>query len=333
VVIIAPEPDLHAQVVAKRVEELGGHAVILDSALFPTRWNLTVRISSDGYEEAVLEHDDLRLADQDIVGVWWRRPCWYRAAPEVAEANLRRFIALEAKQALEGWLHGLGSKVINPLAADTSAGYKLLQLQRAAEVGLKVPRTVATNSPRAAGEFTNTQAAVVYKPFTGADWQFIGTQRMTEDAKCHLDCVAHSPVLFQEEIAKSLDVRANIIDDTVYAIGVRSKHQRPPVDWRLDPDPEYTEHQLPPDIEQALILLMRNLGLRFGACDLAITDSGDYVFFEVNPGGQWLVAEIMTGQNLSHAFALALLEPPNYRPAVRRSSSTSRILVGGGMAS
>jgi glutathione synthase/RimK-type ligase-like ATP-grasp enzyme len=307
VVIIAPEHDLHAEVVAKRVEQLGGSAVVVDSALFPTDWSLTVHVSVNGRQEAVLQRGDVRISSEDIAGVWWRRPCWYRAAPAVTEANLRRFVALEAKQALEGWLHGLGRRVINPLSADTAAGYKLIQLRRAAEVGLRVPRTVATNSPRAAREFAMSEAAVVYKAFTGADWQFIGTQRLTEDARGHLDCVEYSPVLFQEEIAKSLDIRANVIDDRVYAIGVRSKHQSPPVDWRVDPDLEYFRHDLPADVEKGLIALVRELGLRFGACDLAIAKGGEYVFFEVNPGGQWLYAEIMTGQELSQAFATALL--------------------------
>jgi hypothetical protein len=62
---------------------------------------------------------------------------------------------------------------------------------------------------------------------------------------------------------------------------------------------------------------MAKLGLRFAACDLAITKRGDYVFFEANPGGQWLFAEIMTGQGISSAFARALLAPP------RRSQGNS----------
>ena len=50
---------------------------------------------------------------------------------------------------------------------------------------------------------------------------------------------------------------------------------------------------------------MDKLRLRFGECDLALTEGRDYVFFEVNPGGQWLFAEIMT----SVALARALLHP------------------------
>ena len=52
---------------------------------------------------------------------------------------------------------------------------------------------------------------------------------------------------------------------------------------------------------------MGDLGLRFAACDLALTEEGEYVFFEANTGGQWLFAEIMADQEISWAFARALL--------------------------
>ena len=40
---------------------------------------------------------------------------------------------------------------------------------------------------------------------------------------------------------------------------------------------------------------MRRLGLTFGAADLKVSDSGEYVFLEVNPQGQFLYVEILTG--------------------------------------
>lgn len=52
---------------------------------------------------------------------------------------------------------------------------------------------------------------------------------------------------------------------------------------------------------------MTKLKLRFAACDLALCEDGEYVFFEANSGGQWLFAEIMVGQEISRAFARALL--------------------------
>ena len=33
------------------------------------------------------------------------------------------------------------------------------------------------------------------------------------------------------------------------------------------------------------------MGLKFAAIDLALTPQGDYIFFELNPNGQWLWLE------------------------------------------
>jgi hypothetical protein len=74
VVIIAPESHVHAQVVAKRLEALGSKAIVLDSALFPTAWRLTVNISNDEHLNFILEHDGISLKEDDVAGVWWRRP-------------------------------------------------------------------------------------------------------------------------------------------------------------------------------------------------------------------------------------------------------------------
>ena len=45
--------------------------------------------------------------------------------------------------------------------------------------------------------------------------------------------------------------------------------------------------------------------LRYGI----LTSSGDYIFFEVNPSGQWLWIEHLTGLPISRAIAELLANP------------------------
>ena len=55
--------------------------------------------------------------------------------------------------------------------------------------------------------------------------------------------------------------------------------------------------------------MQRELGLRYGAYNFQIDAEGHYWFFEVNPGSQFLLVEIATGQPISRAFAGALMAP------------------------
>lgn len=327
VLIIAPANDPHACVVAKRLEALEAKPIILDSADFPGKWHLSFGVANGEPRRYVLGRNDVLLDEENLVGVWWRRPRLYIPSSDVQEAHLRRFITSESRAAFEGWLHCLGDRVINPIAADRAASYKLLQLQCAIEVGLKIPRSLATNSPVRARQFFEANGPqTVYKPFTAADWQLIATQRLTVDAMQHMEAVSYAPVIFQEEIRKVADIRVSILDGQVFPVLIRTKLKNAPIDWRVDPAREYVAHELPEPIKTSLLALMVKLGLRFAACDLALTEEGDYVFFEVNTGGQWLFAEIMADQEISWAFARALLRldrpagfvargdqiPPNY---------------------
>lgn len=308
VLIIAPENDPHACVVTKRLEALGARAVIVDSANFPSQWQVSVRTANEEPLRFTIGRNELELDENDVVGVWWRRPRRPVPSVEIRESHLRRFVALESRAEFEGWLHCLGDRVINPVAADHAASHKLLQLRCAADVGLTIPKSLATNSPTHARDFIETnRAGTIYKPFTATRWRLIGTQRLSADALDHLDAVTYSPVIFQEEIHKAAEVRVNMLDGQAFAVTIRSQHRDGLVDWRIAPTHEYSPHVLPATIEARLVALMANLGLRFAACDLALTEDGDYVFFEANSGGQWLFAEIMTGQEISWAFAEALL--------------------------
>ena len=307
VLIVAPKSDEHASVVAKRLESIGAEAVILDSAEFPSLWRLSVRISNRAAPGFVLERDGTVLNENNLAGVWWRRPHRYLPASDVVESHFRQFVLVEAREAFEGWLLSLGRRVINSPSAE-SAARKLVQLKYAVQAGLNIPKSIATNSPEQARSFYELIGPeTVFKPFTGPSWQMIATQRLTADALQHLQSVAHAPVIFQEEIRKTADIRVTIVDQEIFAVSIRSKREEPPIDWRIEADCEYAAHTLPAPVANSLLDLMNRLGLRFGACDLALMPDGQYVFFEVNPGGQWLFAEIMVGHPVSMALARALL--------------------------
>lgn len=323
VLIIAPANDPHACVVAKRLEALDADAVVLDSAEFPTRWGLSVGTANGEPWRFRLGRDELVLDEDGLAGVWWRRPRPCAPSGDVEEAHLRRFVASESRAAFEGWLHCLGDRVVNPIAADRAASHKLLQLRTAVEVGLEIPRTLATNSPAGAREFFEANGpGTVYKPFTAPDRQLVATQRLSADAAAHLDAVSYAPVIFQEEVRKVADVRVNVLDGQVFALLIRTRRVDASIDWRVDPAREYHPHALPEAVEAALVALTAKLGLRFAACDFGLTEDGRHVFFEVNTGGQWLFAEIMAGQEISRAFARALLRP--VRPCASVSADDDR---------
>jgi protein-L-isoaspartate(D-aspartate) O-methyltransferase len=60
----------------------------------------------------------------------------------------------------------------------------------------------------------------------------------------------------------------------------------------LDPTADNESHSyeiidVPGKVAVGVRMLLRRLGLRYGALDFAVTDSGQWLFYEINPNGQW----------------------------------------------
>jgi hypothetical protein len=64
-----------------------------------------------------------------------------------------------------------------------------------------------------------------------------------------------------------------------------------------------------PELEGRLHGYMKALGLNFGCFDVMVARSGEPVFLECNPNGQWLWVEKMTGLPIGEGVARELMTP------------------------
>jgi len=310
VIIIARPTDVHAVAVAAEVgATFKSRALILNSAQYPNAWRITMDVSQNSEPTWTVRGDGWEVTSDQLTGVWWRRPYRHRIASEVKGRKVRRFCEDEAKAAFLGWIHGLGQKVMNPFSADFAANQKPLQLLRAREVGLKIPHTVVTNDAEEARTFLKRRdGSTIFKVLTGTSWQFTETRRFRSAHLRHLKNLRYAPVIFQELVEAQSDIRVTIVDQTAFAVSIKPILKGAKFDWRMDLASEIRPHVLPGEIRRGLIKLMRVLGLRFGAIDLRLTPANEYVFLEVNPGGQFLFCEIHGGHPISRAIAAALLK-------------------------
>ena len=228
----------------------------------------------------------------------------------MTDKQFRQIVRDDCLALLEGWIHALGDRVVNPLAADLAARRKPLQLARAAVCGFRIPATVISTSPDDVRTFV---AAIdhefIYKCLTSPPWTSFATLPLNDEAKANLDLLRLSPCIMQRRIDGGTDVRVTVIDHEIFAAEVKARHPDARLDWRLDPAIDVTAHRLPAEVTRSIMQMQRELGLRYGAYDFRIDAEGHYWFFEVNSGGQFLFVEIATGQPISRAFADALMAP------------------------
>lgn len=267
--------------------------------------------------------DGKRITSDELAGIWYRRPEAPKA-PKNTPVQFHEFVESEARHSLWNiWTTTTGCCwVNNPQALRLLELNKLYQMRIAAQVGLRVPRTLVTTETAAARTFYDALAGnVAIKTFGGlvgltdnrGHRLGVYTSRITKE---HLDTfavgIAQAPVMFQEYIPKQLELRVTIVGRHIFACAIHSQDSKRTIDdWRRY-DFENVRHEpyaLDGAVSDKLLAFMRVLGLQFGAIDLIITPRQEVVFLEVNPSGQWAWIQSLTGLPISKTIA-ALLEHP-----------------------
>ncbi|MCA9817413.1 MAG: hypothetical protein KC652_20035 [Cyanobacteria bacterium HKST-UBA01] len=301
VLILAVSDDAHAHAVSKHLESMGADFHTLSLEDIGKNVYLDIRFDQDG-DRAVVGASEQKLLDlSKVESIWFRRPGTLRYSG-LPEQWMNKLVESELQMGLVGLFRSRDCLFVNHPAKDTECSFKLVQLDRARKVGLKIPKTLVTSKPDMVREFySECNGQVVYKlisevsnlrlpkfePSPG-----IPTLPMTDEDLPHLDQVAGAPHLFQERINKQYDIRVTAVGKKLFPVKIDSQSGRGDLDWRIDYSVDMEMVELPAQIHQACLDLLKNFGLNYGAIDLCVDENGDYVFFEVNCAGQYLWMEL-----------------------------------------
>ena len=302
--------------VAASLVRRGATPFRLDTDLFPAG----VQLSAESTNNEVchtISRGRKRLAASQVRAVWARR-IWPPRLGDDLDARFHDLCVNESLAALDGFLDGLHqARWVNHLAREREAENKLFQLRIAREAGLTVPRTLMTNDPRQARRFfrkVNGQlVAKLLRPVSmsvsGAS-SFVYTNQVTSSDLSDTDLLRHSPMVFQELIPKQRELRVAFVGDRLFAGSIQAAESaRGQVDWRLAEPAEvsWQPAAVPREVARKLAVVMSRLGLVYGAIDLIETPTREWVFLEVNAGGEWGMLEHDLGYPISDALADALL--------------------------
>lgn len=292
IVILTNRNDATADFVAQRLPRK--EFVRIDTDELPSR--VRVELSQN---EATIVVGARSIKASDVTGLWFRRPTPIRLTGG-RDAGAKRHAAAEYTSALEGFF-GLipENRWINAPGRNAVAGNKIEQLHRAQKFGLSVPRTLVTQSPAALRRFwRDCDGDLIIKPLSMGYIERDGTRRdsLIYTNRLHRsdlrrkDLITRCPSFFQERIGKQVDIRVTIVDRDVQAVELQARdNNEPRLDIRRNnmADVRYRRISLPRKVVAALLRLMKSYELRFGAIDLLYTTTGNFVFLEINPNGQW----------------------------------------------
>lgn len=305
IVIIAHHTDVHAKAVAREIALIGNNSIIIDTSEFPQFLSLSNKFSNDKHSCLLKISEGLEIDFHKVHSIWWRRPQKYTIDENTKHPSVRNFVYTECIQAFKGTMISLNSRIkfLNPIVNGEEASFKLYQLSLAKDIGLKIPNTIITNNPQEALKFIDeNNNDCIYKPFNGVNFGPWETRPLKAIDVEEIDKIKECPFILQQHIHGDFDVRVTIVGEEIFTAKLLFKEGKHPVDSRSDIVP-VMDHTLDDRTTKQLLLLMKKLGLFYGAIDLRYSNDNGYTFFEINPEGQYLWIEIETGLPISKSIA------------------------------
>jgi hypothetical protein len=304
VIIIGSVADAHVQSVCSRLPQASIPAII-DLSKYLSTYAASIEYGPNGQAALQLFPSEYRTLES-VKAIWWRRPLAFNS--KASEKELSRFFECQFEFFWTSFLSFLPKDVrwYNDWRADYAIDRNASQLRIAHEFGLKIPETLITSCPSQAKRFVRDRESAVFKSFGGSVTYWEPTMLASSENLEQLWLLGPRPVIFQEYIAGPHDYRVIIIDDKVFSVEFDTEQSAYRYDVRVDVSTPCRTVGLEEVIVEKLKAMLKHLGLRYGAFDLRRNRTGDLVFFELNPAGQFLYLDRRAGTNISAAMAGAL---------------------------
>lgn len=194
-----------------------------------------------------------------------------------------------------GFLRQVAATASSALPGGTVVGPG--QLAQAHRLGVRIPRTVITNDVPAGAREVGAPTVMVKTPDfrlfepDRRNWPAclpsVGAAAASSTSPAAVATAADGrPVVVQEYVAHARELRVYHLDGGICAFEVRKPDPSSPM---TDPDSvTVTRVDCPRPAADAVRTLCAAWDLRYGAFDLLVSDTGEPVFLEANPDGDWL---------------------------------------------
>lgn len=303
--------------VAEALLKKGAQLFRLDTDKFPLQVQLTAHFDkSKSYH--TIEYNNQSISTEQVQAVWMRR-IWEPQLGEELAPKFREACIRESRATLDGFWDSLkDARWVDNLERIDYASNKLRQLRIASEVGFAIPQTLVTNKAEAAREFfRQVNGKMVSKLLTALSYSmeanssfFLYTSIVKEEDLQDAESLRYCPMVFQELIPKQQELRVVYVNGDVFVGALNADvYAAAKVDWRK-PGVDvgaWQHHQLPDEVIRRLQAFMAKFGLSFGSLDFILTPSGEYVFLEINPVGEWGMLEKDLDLPIANAIADTLL--------------------------
>jgi len=316
VLVITNKSDLTSDFIIKKLKERQIPFYRFNTEELTKSVSISLNFQQGSYmlfDEIVNEYIDLKK----ITAVYFRRPeLPILDFTELTEGEIS-FIRNEILFTLEGVYKILKDAYwISPVYAIREAENKIYQLILAESLGLPLPKSIITNSANKAEDFfTKNEDNCIIKPIKSGlvegpvESKVVFTNHI-KSLPQEKQKIEKCPVFFQNHIEKKADVRVTIVGKKVFTTLISSQiNETTKTDWRKgEVLLEHSKAILPDNLEKMCVLLLKHLGLKFGAIDFVLDKNDNYTFLEINPNGQWAWIEMQTGYEISNEIVNLLID-------------------------
>lgn len=271
-----------------------------------------------------IKTDNHYFSLHEITAFWYRRggiPQFKIPGKSIDEAfeknisgKIKDYLNLESRT-LYAFIHKLLDKIPNKIGSSEKAGVnKLLVLEKAQELGLKVPKWCVSMKTEHSLDFIDFVGGEV---ITKGIWESLIASTEDSGYSTYTELITlskfdafpneHFPSMLQEKINKKYEIRSFYLLGQFWSMAIFSqKDPQTSIDFRKynDDRPNRTvPFKLPDEIELKLKKLMHFLELETGSIDILVDESDDFIFLEINPVGQFGMTSSPCNYNLEKEIA------------------------------
>lgn len=318
ILILTDKNDVHVNVLTKLLKQ--------DSIPF-FRFNLDTKslektkVSFSG-NKWVIRTSNKTLNMDDVKVIWNRKTFVQLMLDEQDKGYEFNIWKNEWNKTLLGIYYSLKDrKWLNYYRNNHKAENKYLQMDIAEKLEFSIPPYLLSNNKKEILKFCKLNNKVVLKLmnqdfYKVSDKKFLGFYVNIVKADDFKDFAENeeNPIFLQKYIEKQYEVRYTVVGEEHFVCRIDSQKSKvASTDWRKY-DISNTPHsqiQPPKELKEKVCRLMKELNLTYGALDFIVDNDNNWWFLEVNPSGQYLWIEDLTGMPITNSIKNNLLNTLN----------------------